>query len=92
MYSGIAVVVSHDTCFLNTVATDIIELQSVINGRSKSSLTTYTGDYRCYEATIEETTKAQSRVLEQLEAKKEKLREFIGREGKKYDGPAHQSM
>ena len=53
VYKGIAVVVSHDTCFLNTIATDIIELQSVINGRAKSSLTTYSGDFRTYEITIE---------------------------------------
>jgi ATPase subunit of ABC transporter with duplicated ATPase domains len=91
VYTGITIVVSHDTCFLNTVATDIIELQSVLSGRAKSSLATYRGDYCTYENTMAELTKAKLRDKDTLEDKKEKLKEFIGREGKKYDGPAHQS-
>lgn len=90
-YTGIAIIVSHDTCFLNSTATDIIELQSVLGGRAKSSLMCYTGDYRTYENTIADLTKAQLRNREAIEAKIDKLKEFIAREGKKYDGPAHQS-
>jgi len=91
VYSGIAIVVSHDTCFLNTIATDTIELQSVLSGRAKSSLIAYSGDYNTYLKTMEDLTKAQLRNRDAIEAKKDKLKEFIAREGKKYDGPAHQS-
>ena len=57
VYTGITVVVSHDTCFLNTIGTDIIELQSAMNGRSSSSLIQYAGDYCTYECTLQDTKK-----------------------------------
>ena len=107
VYTGIALIVSHDTCFLNTVCTDIIELQSSINGRTHSSLIQYTGlcyvcmyyvcyvciyiyintgDYNTYVNTMDETRINQTKIKENLLVKIEKLKEFIGREGKKYDG------
>jgi ATPase subunit of ABC transporter with duplicated ATPase domains len=41
---------------------------------------------------VEEWRKQQARAREAVEKQKEKLREFISREGKKYDNPAHQSQ
>ena len=77
---------SHDTCFLNNISTGIIELQSTFNGRSASSLKQYSGDFYTYERVIEDELKARLREKDALDTKKEKLKEFIGREGKKYDG------
>jgi ATPase subunit of ABC transporter with duplicated ATPase domains len=33
-FDGIALIVSHDTCFLNSVCTDILELRSVLAGQT----------------------------------------------------------
>lgn len=40
------IVVSHDTMFLNEVATDIVDLQSTLTGRTTSSLTHVPGGIR----------------------------------------------
>lgn len=91
-FNGIAVIVSHDQVFLNAVCTDVLELRSTLAGQSKSSLTHYSGDFDTYEQTVEENKKAQARLRLAWEKETEKLREFISREGKKYDNPAHQAQ
>lgn len=85
-------IVSHDQVFLNAVCTDVLELRSTLAGQSKSSLTHFSGDYDTYENTVAENKKAQARLRLAWEKETEKLREFISREGKKYDNPAHQSQ
>jgi hypothetical protein len=42
--------------------------------------------------TLAEQKVAQARLRVAYEKEKEKLREFISREGKKYDNPAHQAQ
>ena len=44
------------------------------------------------ENTVEENKIAQGRARVAYEKEKDKLREFISREGKKYDNPAHQAQ
>ena len=61
-------------------------------GQAKSALTHFSGDFKTYEVTVEETKIAQGRARVAYEKEKEKLREFISREGKKYDNPAHQAQ
>lgn len=91
-YQGIAVIVSHDQHFLDEVCTDVLELRSTLAGQKSSSLTHYSGDYMTYVNTVEERRVAQTRAKAALDMKKDKLREFIGRDGKKYDNPAHQAQ
>mmetsp|Transcript_9168 Transcript_9168/g.9238 ORF Transcript_9168/g.9238 Transcript_9168/m.9238 type:complete len:786 (+) Transcript_9168:135-2492(+) len=91
-FHGIAVLVSHDSFFLDTVCTDILELRSVLGGHSKGSLVHYSGDYKTYECTVEERKKNIARLKYTQDIQKEKLKEFISREGKKYDSPAHQAQ
>ena len=61
-------------------------------GNSKSTLTHYSGDYGTFVNTVAEQKIAQARLKVAYEKEKEKLREFISREGKKYDNPAHQAQ
>ena len=61
-------------------------------GNSKSTLTHYSGDYATFVNTVAEQKIAQARLKVAYEKEKEKLREFISREGKKYDNPAHQAQ
>ena len=61
-------------------------------GQAKSALTHYSGDFATYENTVEEQKKAQGRARIAYEREKEKLREFLSREGKKYDNPSHQAQ
>ncbi|CAE7461939.1 ABCF3, partial [Symbiodinium microadriaticum] len=91
-FEGIALVVSHDTFFLNAVCTDVLELRSKLGGHKKGELTHYSGDYRSYEVTLEDRKRALARAKAAQDMKKEKLQEFIARDGKKYDGSAHQSQ
>jgi hypothetical protein len=42
--------------------------------------------------TVQEQKVAQMRLRVAYEKEKDKLREFISREGKKYDNPAHQAQ
>ena len=91
-FEGIAVVVSHDRYFLDAICTDVLELRSKLAGHSKASLEHYYGDYATYESTVAENKLVQQRAKEAYEREKEKLKEFISREGKKYDNPAHQSQ
>ena len=42
-FNGIALLVSHDKFFLDTVCTDILELRSTLVGNAKGSLTHYSG-------------------------------------------------
>lgn len=86
------IVVSHDEKFLDAVCTDVLELRSTLAGQSKSSLEHFSGDYATFENTIKERKVAQARIREVYEKEKEKLKEFIAREGKKYDNPAHQAQ
>ena len=89
---GILLVVSHDQVFLDSICTDIIELKSQLAGQSKSCLTHYSGDYSSYTNTVEEHRVAQHRLRVAFEKERDKLKEFIARDGKKYDNPAHQSQ
>lgn len=91
-FEGMVIVVSHDRYFLNNICTDILELRSLLAGQKKSSLEHFSGDYTMYECTLEERKVAQARARVAYEKEKEKLREFISREGKKYDNPSHQSQ
>lgn len=85
-------VVSHDTVFLDAITTDVLEFKSTLVGHSASSLTSYNGDYTNYVAVKEEEKIHQARLRVQYEREREKLQEFISREGKKYDNPAHQAQ
>lgn len=91
-FDGMVIVVSHDRFFLNNICTDILELRSLLGGQKKSSLEHYNGDYATYEQTIEERKINQQKARLVYEKEKEKLNEFIAREGKKYDNPAHQAQ
>lgn len=91
-FAGIALIVSHDEVFLNTVCTDIYEFKSTLVGHVRSELVHYAGDYASYECTKQEQMVAQVRLREQYEKEREKLQEFISREGKKYDNPSHQAQ
>ena len=85
-------IVSHDQCFLDAVCTDILELRSTLAGQSKGSLTYFQGDYKTYESTLSDNKKKLLRDKLRQDEKKEKLKEFISREGRKYDNPSHQSQ
>ena len=61
-------------------------------GQLKTSLEHYSGDYETYQNTIAEKKVVQARARVAYEKEKEKLKEFVSREGKKYDNPAHQSQ
>ena len=79
-FEGMALIVSHDTYFLNSVCTDVLELRSVLAGASKSSLECYTGDYSTYQNTLAERKVAQTRAKIAYEKEKDKLREFVNRQ------------
>lgn len=91
-FAGILVVVSHDQFFLDSVCTDVLEMRSPLAGASKSSLVHYAGDYSTYERTIHEKRLNIGRARDVFEKERDKLQEFISREGKKYDNPAHQAQ
>ena len=91
-YTGIAVVVSHDECFLNEVCTDILEFRSTLAGQRKNSLEHHSGDYMTFKRTKADRDAYLIRQKDANDIKREKLREFISREGKKYDNPAHQAQ
>lgn len=91
-FEGILLVVSHDHVFLDDVCTDILEFKSTLVGQSRSELTAYSGDYSTYEVILQEHRINQARLRAVYEKEKEKLQEFIAREGKKYDSPAHQAQ
>ena len=91
-FEGIALVVSHDRFFLDAICTDVLELRSRLAGQKKDTLEHFGGDYSTYEHTISESKKVQARSREAYLKEKEKLREFVSREGKKYDNPAHQAQ
>eukprot|EP00602_Paraphysomonas_sp_CaronLab_P003067 CAMPEP_0185033886 /NCGR_PEP_ID=MMETSP1103-20130426/23279_1 /TAXON_ID=36769 /ORGANISM="Paraphysomonas bandaiensis, Strain Caron Lab Isolate" /LENGTH=757 /DNA_ID=CAMNT_0027570319 /DNA_START=75 /DNA_END=2348 /DNA_ORIENTATION=+ len=91
-FEGMALIVSHDQYFLDAVCTDILELRSTLAGQKKGALTHFSGDYRSYEVTLEDRRRALARAKAAQELQKDKLKEFISREGKKYDGSGHQSQ
>jgi ATPase subunit of ABC transporter with duplicated ATPase domains len=171
-FEGIAIIVSHDQYFLNSVCTDVLELRSTLAGQSKTSLGVsisfissssppppppsissssplpslssssdhyhgdnntfqntcgwiyvyihvqtfinthtysytyiftyiymyiyisdhYHGDYNTFQNTCAEKKVVQNRARLIYEKEKDKLKEFVSREGKKYDNPAHQSQ
>lgn len=91
-FQGIALVVSHDSCFLDSVCTDILELRSTLAGQAKGQLTAYSGDYATYLVTLSDRKKTLQRAKAAQEIAKDKLKEFIARDGKKYDSPAHQAQ
>jgi ATP-binding cassette, subfamily F, member 3 len=91
-FEGMALIVSHDSYFLNAVCTDVLELRSTLGGHKRGELTHYSGDYRGYEVQLEDRKKTQSRLKAAQEIQKDKLKEFISRDGKKYDGSGHQSQ
>ena len=53
-----------------------------LGGQKKSSLEHYSGDYTMYLNIVEERSIAQGRARVAYEKEKEKLKEFISREGK----------
>jgi hypothetical protein len=61
-------------------------------GQLKTSLEHYSGDYQTYQNTLAEKKIVQARAKVAYDKEKEKLKEFISREGRKYDNPAHQSQ
>ena len=61
-------------------------------GQLKTSLEHYSGDYETYQNTLADKKIVQARARVAYEKEKEKLKEFVSREGKKYDNPAHQSQ
>lgn len=67
-------------------------IRNFFAGNSKSTLVHYSGDYATYVNTVQEQKVAQMRLRVAYEKEREKLREFISRDGKKYDNPAHQSQ
>lgn len=91
-YRGICVIVSHDTHFLDCVCTDILELRSKAAGQSRTQITQYSGDYTSYFKTLKEKNKAIVRQKHALELQKAKLKDFVTKEGGKYDGPAYQGQ
>jgi ATPase subunit of ABC transporter with duplicated ATPase domains len=91
-FEGILLVVSHDQCFLNEICTDILELRSTLANQKSNSLHHYSGDYNTYENTLVEKKINLARARDAYEVQRDKLREFISREGKKYDNPAHQAQ
>lgn len=91
-FEGIALIVSHDEYFLDEVCTDILEMRSPLAGAKKGTLTHFSGDYRTYQTTLEERKKTLLRAKASQDMQKEKLKEFISREGRKYDGMTHQSQ
>lgn len=91
-YNGIAIIVSHDRFFLESVCTDIIELRSTLAGQLKNSLDVYSMDYKSYEIELQDRKIVQERARAAYEKEKDKLKEFISREGRKFDNPAHQAQ
>ncbi len=90
-FEGILLVLSHDRFFLDEVCSDVLELRSKLVGQ-KPGLEHFRGDFHTYEQTAAERRVVQRRAREAFETKRDKLKEFIAREGKKYDGPAHQAQ
>jgi ATP-binding cassette, subfamily F, member 3 len=61
-YHGIAVIVSHDRFFLNSVCSDILEFRSTLAGQKKNSLDHYVMDYTSFEHELEERKLVQARA------------------------------
>ena len=91
-FRGTLIVVSHDSHFLDGVCTDVLEFRSTLSGAKRSSLITFSGDYSTYERTLQEKRINLLRDRDAFERTRDHLQEFIGREGKKYDNPSHQSQ
>ena len=71
-WPGTVVVVSHAREFLNCVCTDIVHLQS-------RTLTTYRGDYDCFEATRAERARNASKAAEAAAVRRAQVQSFIDR-------------
>ena len=69
-WPGTVVVVSHAREFLNCVCTDIVHLQS-------RTLTTYRGDYDCYEATRAERSRNATKAAEAAAVRRAQVQSFI---------------
>jgi ATP-binding cassette, subfamily F, member 3 len=91
-FTGMLVVVSHDSHFLDSVCTDVIEFRSTLSGAKRSSLITFSGDYSTYERTLMEKRINLVKERDTYERTRDHLQEFIAREGKKYDNPSHQAQ
>lgn len=100
-YQGVCLIVSHDTVFLNNVCTDILEMRpapgsasstAVGNRSTVAIIEQFQGDYKSFCNIIEERKIFNERASVAHEKEKEKLKEFIAREGRKYDNPAHQAQ
>ncbi len=90
---GITLVVSHDQLFLASLCSDILQLSSALVGPPRSSqLVHFGGDYASYKVTLAEQRALAARLREGYDKEKDKLQEFIRRDGKKYDNPAHQAQ
>jgi ATPase subunit of ABC transporter with duplicated ATPase domains len=53
----------------------------LFEGQKKTSLEHYSGDYQSYEINVQERKTAQMRARLAYEREKEKLKEFVSREG-----------
>lgn len=83
-FRGIAVVVSHDHCFLSDICTDVLELRAK-SSKHGGMISHFSGDFESYQISVAERKIAASREREALSIKKEKLQISIGKEGKKID-------
>lgn len=71
-YDKCCVIVSHDRSFLNSVITDVIDLDSL-------SLTYYKGDYDAYVHVRDENQRSRENLYRKQMKKTEDLQEFIGK-------------
>ena len=71
-WPGTLIIVSHAREFLNAVCTDVVHLQS-------RTLTTYRGDYDCFEATRAERARNATKAAEAASVRRAQVQAFIDR-------------
>lgn len=71
-WPGTVIVVSHAREFLNAVCTDVVHLQA-------RTLTTYRGDYDCFEATRAERVRNATKAAEAASVRRQQVQAFIDR-------------
>lgn len=76
--------VSHDHSFLSDICTDVLELKAKTS-RYNGAISHFSGDFESYQLSVAERKIAAARERDALEIKREKLQNFIGKEGKKMD-------
>jgi ATP-binding cassette subfamily F protein 3 len=88
---GIALIVSHDHCFLSQVCTDIIELKSK-SARLPGSIVQFAGDFDTFQQSVAERKNCATREREALLFRKEKLQTSIGKDGNGKKTEQHQNQ